>query len=114
MSQLQVTARLSINDGKLAEFKGVAARCMESVRTKDTGTLQYDWFLNSDGTECVVRETYRDSEAVFEHMGNLGETLGELLSLCTMELEVYGTPSQALIDATAEMGPSIYAPYQTI
>ena len=110
MGQLQVTARLLIHDGKLGEFKEVAARCMESVRTKDTGTLQYDWFLNPEGTECVVREMYRDSEAVFEHMGNLGDTLGHLLALCDMELEVFGDPSQALIDATAEMGARIYAP----
>jgi quinol monooxygenase YgiN len=110
MSALQVTARLRIHDGKLSEFKDVAARCKELVRVKDTGTLQYDWFLDESGTECVVREAYRDSDAAFEHMANLGDTLGELLTLSDMELEVYGTPSQALIDATAEMGARIYAP----
>jgi quinol monooxygenase YgiN len=110
MSQLQVTARLKIHGGKLAEFKEVASRCMESVRTRDTGTLQYDWFLNNEGTECVVREAYRDSDAVFEHIGNLGDTLAEVLALCDMELEIYGTPTQALIDATAEMAPRIFAP----
>ena len=87
---------------------------MESVRTKDAGTLQYDWFLNAEGTECVVRETHRDSEAVFEHMGNLGETLTDLMSVCDMELEVYGTPSQALTDATVDMGARIFDPFQAI
>ena len=47
MSALQVTARLTIHEGKLDEFKEVAARCMQSVREKDSGTLQYDWFLNA-------------------------------------------------------------------
>jgi quinol monooxygenase YgiN len=79
MSEIQVTARLRIHDGKLEEFKDVAEKCMESVRTKDTGTLQYDWFFNADHTECVVRETYRDSEAVLEHMANLGGELMEAL-----------------------------------
>ena len=110
MSQLQTTARLKIHDGKLADFTEVAGRCMELVRTMDTGTLQYDWFLNDEGTECVVREAYRDSDAVFEHMGNLGETLGELMAVCDMEFEVYGKPSQALIDAIAEMDVRIFSP----
>lgn len=112
MSGLQVTARLSIHDGKLDQFKDVAARCMELVRAKDTGTLQYDWFL--DGSECVVREAYRDSDAVFEHMNNLGETLNELLSLCDMDLEIYGSPSQELIEATSGMGARILAPLQLL
>jgi quinol monooxygenase YgiN len=46
MSELQVTARLKIHDGKLEEFSRVAVECMESVRTKDSGTLQYDWFFS--------------------------------------------------------------------
>lgn len=110
MNNIQVTARLKIKQGKTAEFKDVAGKCIELVRTRDTGTLQYDWFVNDAGTECVVRETYRDSEAVFEHMGNLGDTLGELLSLCSMDLEVYGSPSNALRDAATEMGGKIFAP----
>lgn len=34
MSEIQVTATLKIHDGKLEEFKRVADRCMQSVRTK--------------------------------------------------------------------------------
>ena len=32
-----------------------AASAMQSVREKDSGTLQYDWFFNNDETECVVK-----------------------------------------------------------
>jgi quinol monooxygenase YgiN len=38
MSEIQVTARLKIHDGKLEEFKRVAEKCLQSVRTKDSGT----------------------------------------------------------------------------
>jgi hypothetical protein len=44
--------------GKLEEFKGLAAQCMQSVRERDLGTLQYDWFFNDTHTECVARDTY--------------------------------------------------------
>jgi quinol monooxygenase YgiN len=56
MSELQTIARLKIHPGKLDEFKRVAAKCMELVRTKDTGTLQYEMYINHDNTaECVNR-----------------------------------------------------------
>ena len=42
MSELLCMARLKIHHGKLDEFKNLAARCVELVRTKDTGTLQYE------------------------------------------------------------------------
>ena len=108
MSTIQATAHLKIHDGKLAEFKDVAARCIETVRTKDTGTLQYDWFLNEDGSVCVVREAYRDSAAVFEHMQNLGDDLGALLGVCDMELEIYGDPSPELATTLKDFGARLY------
>ena len=114
MSKLQVTARFTIHPGKLAEFKTVAAKCMQSVRDKDTGTLQYDWFFNEDETQCVVRETYRDSAAVFEHLGNLGETIDELTAVADMELEVFGSPTPELVAASKGLAPRIYSPFQSI
>jgi quinol monooxygenase YgiN len=39
MGELQSVARLKIQDGKLDEFKRLAAKCAELVRTKETGTL---------------------------------------------------------------------------
>ena len=114
MDALQVTARLTIRAGKLEEFKLLAAQCMRVVRDRDSGTLQYDWFFNDDQSECVVRETYRNSDAVLEHVANLGPTLGAMLGVCDMVLEIYGAPSDQLVKATAGLAPKIYAPFQSI
>jgi quinol monooxygenase YgiN len=114
MSQIQTTARFRIREGRLAEFQDIAARCMHSVRTKDTGTLQYDWFFNADQTECVVREMYRDSAAVLEHVANLADTLGALLSVADLEVEVFGSPSEELLQATRALAPRVYSPFQSI
>src|SRR5215475_2877077 len=81
MNELQSIARLKIHPGKLEEFKRLAAKCMESVRTRDTGTLHYDWFFSSDYAECLVYERYRDSEALLERIANLGETILHFLDL---------------------------------
>lgn len=114
MDAIQVTARLTIHEGKLEEFKKLAAQCMRSVRERDSGTLQYDWFFNDTHTECVVRELYKDSGAVLEHIANLGPTLGAILGVCDMALEVYGSPSAELVKAAAGLAPKIYSPFQSI
>jgi len=71
MTELQAIARLKIHHGKVEEFKRLAVKCMESVRPRDSGTLQYDWFFSDYHSKCVVHERYRDSAALLEHGANL-------------------------------------------
>ena len=52
MKEIRATAQLRIQQGKLQEFKLVAEKCVQSVREKDKGTVQYDWFLNEDQMLC--------------------------------------------------------------
>ena len=62
VSELQGIARFKFHEGKLEEFKRLAAQCMEIVLTKDTGTLQYEIYFNDNQFECIVLERYRDSD----------------------------------------------------
>jgi quinol monooxygenase YgiN len=112
MNHLQVTARIKIHDGKLNEFKELAAQCCAAVKQNEPGALQYDWFFNEDETECVVRERYADSHAVFAHLGNVGELLGKIQQIGDMTIEVYGNPSPELRAATAGMNLRIYPFFQ--
>ena len=57
MSELHGIARFKFHEGKLDEFKRLSAQCMEIVRTKDTGTLQYDTYFNEDQSEAIVHRT---------------------------------------------------------
>ena len=92
MQELQGIARLKIHPGKLKEFKRLAAQCMQSARTLDNGTLQYEWYFSEDQSECLVFERYRDSNALLEHIANLGETMGALFKTCSGSGELCGTP----------------------
>lgn len=112
MNQLQVTARLKIHEGKLSAFKELAAQCMSSTKEKDKHTLQYDSFINKEQTECVVRERYVDSNAILAHIANLGDLFGKILQVSDFSVEVYGEPSQELINATTALNPKIYSFYQ--
>ena len=98
MNELQSVARLKIHDGKLDEFKRLAAKCAELVCTKDTWTLQYELYFNSDNTECLVFERYRDSQALLDHLKNLGDTMAAILQTCSGSGEVCGTPSAELME----------------
>ena len=111
MSELQSVARLKIHDGKLDEFKRLAAKCAELVRTKDTGTLQYEQYLNSDSTECLVFERYRDSQALLDHLKNLGDTMAAILQTCSASGEICGTPSPELIEKLKGSPVQVYTPF---
>ncbi len=116
MRNIQITAKFKIHSGKSDEFKKIASDCVVAVEKneKGKGAIQYDWFFNPDETECVVRETYADSEAVMTHMGNVGELLGQLLAMSDFELEVYGNMSEELQQAAAALNPNVYAFFKGI
>ena len=108
MQEIATIAYLKIHTGKEDEFRAVARECRDAVRAKDKGTLQYDWFFDPDGTTCVVHERYADSDAMIEHMGNLGETLGRLLGMADLSLELYGAPSEEIMRAVEGMDVKVY------
>jgi quinol monooxygenase YgiN len=97
VSELLGFARFKIHEGKLDEFKRLSAQCMEIVRTKDTGTLQYDTYFNDDQSECIVLERFRDSEALIEHAANLGDLSEAILAtVSVIHGELLGEPSAEL------------------
>jgi quinol monooxygenase YgiN len=112
MNELQCIARLKIHPGKLDKFKRLAAKCAEVVRTKDTGTLQYELYFNSDDTECLVLERYRDSQALLDHHKHLGATIDAILRTCFGSGEVCGTPSPELTEQLKGSPVQIYKPFQ--
>ena len=108
MDKIQIYVRMKIHDAQLEDFKSVASKCLQMTRDKDRGALQYDWFLDEEGKECVIFEQYRDSNAVLQHMANLGDTLGELFSHAEADLVVCGDPSPELLKAGEGMNISLY------
>jgi quinol monooxygenase YgiN len=100
MDEIQSIARFKIHDGTLEDWKRLVAEAMETVRSKDSGTLQYDLFLSDDSSEGVVIERYRDSDAVLEYFANLGHTMNALLqTYSSISGGILGTPSAALREA---------------
>jgi quinol monooxygenase YgiN len=103
----EVTARAKVRDGELEGFKRQAAEMMRATRELDTKTVRYDWFLSEDGTECEVRETYADADALIEHSQHIAEARNKLFRDFADEHTVafYAQPSPALTEALKAMPP---------
>src|SRR5215831_1281355 len=96
VGELQGIARFSFHEGNVEEFKRLSDRCMEIVRSKDTGTLQYEVYLNEDQSECIVLERFRDSEALIEHSEHLADLMEPIVATGSVSGELLGEPNEEL------------------
>jgi quinol monooxygenase YgiN len=110
-SELQGIARFKFHEGKVEEFKRLSAQAIEIVRTKDTGTLQYDIYFNDDQSECIVLERYRDSKALIEHAAHLGDLTETILATGSVSGELLGEPSAELRAKMADSVVRLFTPY---
>ena len=95
--EFQSIVRFDFRGGDVEEFKRLSAQCMEIVRTKDPGTLQYDTFFNDDETECIVLERFRDEESLIAHSENIGEEMmAAIVATGACHGELLGDPSPEL------------------
>ena len=113
MDRIQASVRFpKISPDNLDKFKSLAAEALK-IAADEPGVLQYDWFFNADETECRVRETFANSDAVLAHLGNVGEILGPVVQLGGgLEIELFGSPSDELLQALAMFRPAHYPFFQ--
>jgi len=114
VSELQGIGRFKFREGELEQFKRLAAECMEIVRAKDTGTLQYDIYFNDDQSECIVLERYRGSDALIEHAVHLGDLGQAILAMGWVSGELLGGPSAELRAKMAGSRVRLFTPYQSM
>ena len=112
MSELMGIVRFKFHEGKLEEFKRLSAQCMEIVRTKDTGTLQYDTYFNADQTEAVVVERFKDSKSLIEHGANNAHLVEAILATGSISGELLGEPSAEIKANLSGSGPpQLFTPF---
>ena len=100
MSNLQVSAKMEILQGMQEGFKAACERMCSASQGRRSWTIQYDWFISSDNTECEIRETYENSEAFLAHLSNLGDLLQILYEKFASDhsVAIYGDPSTELLE----------------
>lgn len=112
MKEVKGIARAKIRPGKLDEYKRLCAEAMEIVRTRDTGTLQYEIFFNADDTEAIVYERYRDADAAVDHFSHISHLMEPLLATADVSGEPLAHPSANF--SLGGDGPRLYTPWRTI
>ena len=110
--EIQGIGRFKFGEGELEDFKRLSAQLMETVRSKDTGTLKYEIYFNDDQTECTVLERYRDSEAMIDHAGHLGDLGRAIPGLVSSEL--LGEPSDDLRAKLIGSGVRLFTPFLSL
>ncbi len=110
--EIQGIGRFKFLEGELEQFKRLSAQLLEIVRSQDTGTLQYEIYFNDDQSECIVLERYRDSEALVEHAGHLGDLGRAIPGLVSSEL--LGEPSDDVKAKLVGSGVRLFMPFLSL
>ena len=110
--EIQGIGRFKFREGELEDFKRWSAQLMEIARSKDTGTLKYEIYSNDDQSECIVLERYRDSEALVQHAGHLGDLGRAIPGLVSSEL--LGEPSDDVRAKLVGSGVRVFTPFLSL
>jgi len=119
MTYLEVIARAKVCPGQLEGVKAQAAEILRITREQDTHTVRCDWFINEDGTECEVHETFPDEQGLIEHNMHIMEARTILFRDYAYDHRsaLYGEVSQDFINLVkARMGaaPTVFSFLQGI
>lgn len=114
MNEIKGIARFKFHPGKLEEWKRLTEAAMEIVRIRDSGTLQYEIFLNEDESEAVVFERYRDADAAIEHFSNISHLMEPIMATASVTGEVLGTPNAKMKEMLGKGGPKLFTPWMAL
>jgi len=114
MGELRGIVRFRFHADKVEEFKRLSAECLEIVRSKDAGTLQYDTYFNADESECIVLERFRDSDALILHSQNMAPFMESIMATGTVSGELLGDVSEELRAQMADSPVGLFTLYQAL
>ena len=114
-SHIVTDFELSIKEGKLDDFKAVVNTMIELTDVNEPDTLAYEWYINEDGSECHLLETFKDSDAFMVHLGNVSHMFDALFGFATMtRAKIYGSPSAELQQALDPLGVQYFAHFSGV
>jgi quinol monooxygenase YgiN len=114
MDELQGIVRFTFHAGMVDEFKRLSAECLEIVRYKDEGTLQYDTYFNDDESQAIVLERFRDSDALILHGQNMAPLMDAIMATANVSGELLGDPNEQLRAQLTGSPVGLFALYQSL
>ncbi len=101
---------LEIFEGKLDEFKSLVGEMNETTRSREEGTLGYEFHFSADNRYCHVFELFADSDSALAHCLAFGESFADrfVQLVKPVRLEVYGMPDERVREALTAFSPNYY------
>jgi quinol monooxygenase YgiN len=114
MGELQGIVRFTFHPGAVEEFKRISAECLEVVKAKDVGTLQYDTYFNADESQAIVLERFRDSDALILHSQNMAPFMESIMATASVSGELLGDLSDDLRTLMDGSPVGLFSLYQSL
>ena len=106
--QIGVKATHSVAAGRVDDFKKLASEMIDVVKASEPGYLSYQWYLSDDEGTCTIVGVLQDSEAVLNHLANIGDMIGPLSEVAPATgIELYGNVSDELRAAVTPFAAEI-------
>ncbi len=104
--------QMTVAAGRHAELQMLLDEMVAATAAHEPGTLEYEWSLSADGSECHLWERYADSGAALIHMGTFGATYAErfFTVLTPTAVHLYGTPNAEVLEGLGGMGAVVMRP----
>ena len=110
-NRIHIRVEFIIKEGKIDEFKKLVQDMSRMVESNEPDTIDYEFYLNSDETKCMVHETYANSEAALVHNNSIASQtiLPKVFSVAHLSrFDFYGKPSKELRELITSFNPQIY------
>lgn len=111
---IHIRAYFIIEKDNVERFKKLIREMSEVVETNEPDTLEYRFYLNEDGTKCIVHETYVDSKATLSHNDSTASKtiLTRIFNIAKLNtLDVYGNPNNELKKLLSSFNSQIFNLY---
>ena len=111
---IHIRAEFIIEKDNVEQYKMLIREMSNFVEINEPSTLVYQFYLNGDGTKCMVHETYVDSNAVLYHNDSTASKtiLHRIFNIAKLNtIDVYGNPSNELKKLLASFNSQIFNLY---
>jgi hypothetical protein len=104
VSELIVSVDWSeVHPGELDELRAAMTKLVDFVDTNELRPLAYNVYFDEYGTRMTVFQIHPDSASMEYHMKVAGPEFAKLKDMLTLSaIEIYGTPSERLLDQLRE------------
>jgi hypothetical protein len=92
-----------VRRGKLDELRVAMKALVDFVDTREARPIAYEVFFSDDGARMTVLQVHPDSASMEYHMRVAAAEFANVKDLLRLSaVDIYGTPSEALLDQMAQ------------